>query len=183
MYYNNIQSKNDEINKLKADLRQSQIQLQVLRKTMEQMLKADGREVFYEDDFEYKLTKKKSFYENDDNRCLLLQTGYQPDHLSASSLSSKGSNTNKPTTNPPSPTPCYLPSEDDSPYGFLNDPFVMESDTQQRFSLAKRKSEDFTKKLELSRRRKDQIEEMLGEVDSQLSRVKQKIRTPSACEK
>lgn len=28
----------------------------------------------------------------------------------------------------------------------------------------------------MSRRRKDQLEEMLGEVDSQLNRVKQKIR-------
>jgi hypothetical protein len=29
----------------------------------------------------------------------------------------------------------------------------------------------------MSRRRKDQLEEMLGEVDTQLNRVKQKIRT------
>lgn len=51
MYYNNLQCKNDEINKLKSDLKQAQRQIKVLRKTMEQMLKADGKDTFDDNDF------------------------------------------------------------------------------------------------------------------------------------
>jgi len=41
-YYNNLQYKNEEINVLKTELKQAQRQIQVLRKTMEQMLRAEG---------------------------------------------------------------------------------------------------------------------------------------------
>jgi hypothetical protein len=46
-----LQYKNDEINKLKYDLKQAQSQIQVLRKTMEQMLRADGKD--FDDNFEF----------------------------------------------------------------------------------------------------------------------------------
>ena len=39
-----LQSKDDEIISLRNDLKQTQSQLQILRKTMEQMLRTDGRE-------------------------------------------------------------------------------------------------------------------------------------------
>jgi predicted RNase H-like nuclease (RuvC/YqgF family) len=44
VYYNNLQHKNNEISKLKGDLKQAHRQIQVLRKTMEQLLKADGKD-------------------------------------------------------------------------------------------------------------------------------------------
>lgn len=54
VYYNNLQYKNDEINVLKTELKQAQSQIQVLRKTMEQMLKAEGGGAKDLDDFEYR---------------------------------------------------------------------------------------------------------------------------------
>ncbi|KAI8095017.1 uncharacterized protein B0P05DRAFT_524339 [Gilbertella persicaria] len=176
-YYSNLQDKDDEINNLKNDLRQTQRQLQILRKTMERLLRADGRDA-----------EEASFLtESDDNKCLLLQASYHPNADSPQSLTA---------TSPPSPTPCYTMSgttEDDDDllsttsrdsyhssrshrlklqYEFLK----LENETEL---IAKRKSEDFSKKIAMSRRRKDQLEEMLGEVDSQLHRVKQKIRSPT----
>ncbi|KAG1064397.1 hypothetical protein G6F42_027013 [Rhizopus arrhizus] len=116
-----------------------------------------------------------------DHKCLLLQTGYHPDHSNS--------------TSPPSPLPCYhselhdddvlsISSKDSYhsnkshhqlklQYEFLK---YDDQDNHQMSSLAKRRSEDFSKKIAMSRRRKDQLEEMLGEVDTQLNRVKQKIR-------
>ncbi|KAL9553610.1 hypothetical protein MBANPS3_003205 [Mucor bainieri] len=179
-YYSNLQYKNEEINVLKTELKQAQRQIQVLRKTMEQMLKAEGGG---NDDFE----PRKSFImtapttEKGDHKCLLLQTGYHPDHNNS--------------TSPPSPLPCYhnelhdddvlsISSKDSHhsnkshhqlklQYEFLK---YDAHDNHQMSSLAKRRSEDFSKKIAMSRRRKDQLEEMLGEVDTQLNRVKQKIR-------
>ncbi|GAN08614.1 hypothetical protein MAM1_0214d08129 [Mucor ambiguus] len=179
-YYSNLQYKNEEINVLKTELKQAQRQIQVLRKTMEQMLKAEGGG---NDDFE----PRKSFVATElgtakgDHKCLLLQTGYHPDHSNS--------------TSPPSPLPCYhnelhdddvlsISSKDSYhsnkshhqlklQYEFLK---YDDHDNHQMSSLAKRRSEDFSKKIAMSRRRKDQLEEMLGEVDTQLNRVKQKIR-------
>ncbi|CAO3618662.1 unnamed protein product [Mucor fragilis] len=178
-YHSNLQYKNEEINVLKTELKQAQRQIQVLRKTMEQMLKAEGGA----DDFE----SRKSFVMTEpatakgDRKYLLLQTGYHPDHSNA--------------TSPPSPLPCYhnelhdddvlsISSKDSYhsnkshhqlklQYEFLK---YDDQDNHQLSSLAKRRSEDFSKKIAMSRRRKDQLEEMLGEVDTQLNRVKQKIR-------
>ena len=105
-----------------------------------------------------------------DHKCLLLQTGYHPDHSNA--------------TSPPSPLPCYhnelhdddvlsISSKDSYhsnqlklQYEFLK---YDDQDNHQLSSLAKRRSEDFSKKIAMSRRRKDQLEEMLGEVDTQLN--------------
>ncbi|KAL7311072.1 hypothetical protein PS15m_008884 [Mucor circinelloides] len=188
-YYNNLQYKNEEINILKTELKQAQRQIQVLRKTMEQMLKAEGGGGGGgggADDFE----TRKSFImtgptttttTKGDHKCLLLQTGYHPDHSNS--------------TSPPSPLPCYhselhdddvlsISSKDSYhsnkshhqlklQYEFLK---YDDQDNHQMSSLAKRRSEDFSKKIAMSRRRKDQLEEMLGEVDTQLNRVKQKIR-------
>ncbi|KAG2208996.1 hypothetical protein INT47_011136 [Mucor saturninus] len=191
IYYNNIQIKNDENNKLRYDLKQATRQIQVLRKTMEQMLRADGKD-FDDDFFDGGGESRKS----DGEKYLLLQTGYHPE---------SPSNTTRPTTNPPSPTPCYsnttmteeryaLSHDEDEDilsvtsrdsghssyhalrnqqYDFLKYD-VKEDDPNT--SMAKRKSADISKKIALSRRRKDQLEEMLGEVDSQLNKVKQKIR-------
>ncbi|CAO3700068.1 unnamed protein product [Rhizopus stolonifer] len=65
-YNNNLQYKKDEISKLKIDLKEAHCQMQVLRNTMEQMLKADGK------DFE-KLQKKTVY---DAPMDLLLQKEY-----------------------------------------------------------------------------------------------------------
>jgi hypothetical protein len=43
---------------------------------------------------------------NNVEKYLLLQTGYHPDNLSINSGTSKN-NVSKPSTNPPSPMPCY----------------------------------------------------------------------------
>ncbi|KAI8328957.1 hypothetical protein BD560DRAFT_417020 [Blakeslea trispora] len=166
-----LKNKDDEIFSLRNDLRQTQNQLQILRKTMEQMLRTDGREA-----------EEPSFLqESDDMKPLLLQAGYHPN-----------------TETPPSPTPCYVPSDtteedDDLMSTVSRDSYCSNKSHRFRIAqydflkydneieqMAKKKSEDYSRKIALLRRRKDQIEEMLGEVDTQLSRVKQKIRTPSS---
>lgn len=50
--HDTLKQKNDEICRLKSDLKQSQRQIQILRKTMEQLLKVDGKN--YLDDEETK---------------------------------------------------------------------------------------------------------------------------------
>lgn len=209
-YYNNLQCKNDEINKLKSDLKQAQRQIKVLRKTMEQMLKADGKDLFDDNDYstvsdEVRSRKSSTILDNETNgggeRLLLLQSEYHPDNLSVASGTSANNSTTKPGTNPPSPMPCYSATmhfnnqytgcarnqdedEDvlsitskDSHHGRREYDFLKyDSVDDEAVSLAKRKSAEFSKKLAISRRRKSQLEEMLGEVDSQLNKVKQKIR-------
>ncbi|KAI8348036.1 hypothetical protein EDC96DRAFT_520832 [Choanephora cucurbitarum] len=168
--FRQLQSKDDEITSLRNDLKQTQSQLQILRKTMEQMLRTDGREL-----------EDASFsQESDDVKSLLLQASYHPN-----------------TETPPSPTPCYVISDTteddddlmsttsrDSYHSNKNHCFRPQYDFLKYDNLteqiAKKKSEDYSKKIALSRRRKNQIEEMLGEVDMQLNRVRQKIRTPSS---
>ncbi|CAO3625592.1 unnamed protein product [Mucor hiemalis] len=211
VYYNNLQCKNDEINKLKSDLKQAQRQIKVLRKTMEQMLKADGKDTVDDNDFSsvddgIRSRKSSTIVDSDTNggeKLLLLQSGYHPDNLSVTSGTSANNSSTKPGTNPPSPMPCYstvthpdneyvggtrsqgdededvlsTTSKEDSYYGNRDYDFLKyDSVDDQVVSLAKRKSAEFSKKLAMSRRRKSQLEEMLGEVDSQLNKVKQKIR-------
>ncbi|KAI8888278.1 hypothetical protein K501DRAFT_27736 [Backusella circina FSU 941] len=149
-FYSNLQCKNDEISRLKSDLKKAQRQIQVLRNTMEQMLKADGKS--FDDDCD--TVQTRSSYEDSvtsesDSKHLLLQTGFPEQRHS-----------------PPSPTPGV--NEDVSGYDFLNNDYG-----------SKKKPESFNKKALVSRMRKDQLEEMLGEVDSQLYRVRQQIRRPS----
>lgn len=55
VYYSNLQYKNEEISKLKNELKLAQGQIQVLRKTMEHMLKVDEQDL---DDCE---TKRKRY--------------------------------------------------------------------------------------------------------------------------
>lgn len=63
VYYNNLQYKNDEINKLKDDLKQAQSQIQVLRKTMEQLLKADGKDYDNSFSFDNNTNSRKRYFE------------------------------------------------------------------------------------------------------------------------
>ncbi|KAG2233108.1 hypothetical protein INT48_005852 [Thamnidium elegans] len=193
VYYNNLQFKTDENNKLRHDLKQAQRQIQVLRKTMEQMLRADGKD--FDDHFdEEDLSQKSAAMFDGGEKYLLLQTGYHPDQQSPVSSHLA---TTRPTTNPPSPTPCYSAfSHDDdedllsttSKESYQSGPLRHPSQQHYDFlkydikdddavsSYAKRKSAEYSKKIAMSRRRKDQLEEMLGEVDSQLNKVKQKMR-------
>ncbi|RCI00529.1 hypothetical protein CU097_011865 [Rhizopus azygosporus] len=161
-YYSNLQYKNEEISKLKNELKLAQGQIQVLRKTMEHMLKVDEQDL---DDCE---TKRKSFYDTATTITttttmdvdLLLHN--HPDHRSSTSDSSLSS------TKPPSPTAYFEEdSEDESRESFLN---------EDRY-LVKKRSSDLPKRLLRSQRRKNELEEMLGEVDSQLNKVK--LRRPS----
>ncbi|GAA5804704.1 hypothetical protein HPULCUR_010207 [Helicostylum pulchrum] len=185
VYYNNLQFKTDENNKLRHDLKQAQRQIQVLRKTMEQMLRADGKD--FDDHFvDEELSQKSAAMFDGGEKYLLLQTGYHPDQQSPVS-----SHLTRPTTNPPSPTPCYSAfSHDDdedllsttSKESYQSGPLRQHYDflkfdiKDDEVSYAKRKSAEYSKKIAMSRRRKDQLEEMLGEVDSQLNKVKQKMR-------
>ncbi|KAI9485963.1 MAG: hypothetical protein EXX96DRAFT_547164 [Benjaminiella poitrasii] len=58
-----LESKDNEISKLKTDLQQTQKQIQILRKTMEQLLKADGKTLSDDiHDFNEELTRKQSAY-------------------------------------------------------------------------------------------------------------------------
>ncbi|GAA5813581.1 hypothetical protein MFLAVUS_007064 [Mucor flavus] len=186
VYYNNLQFKTDENNKLRHDLKQAQRQIQVLRKTMEQMLRADGKD--FDDNFivDEELSQKSAAMFDGGEKYLLLQTGYHPDQQSPVSP-----HLARPTTNPPSPTPCYSAfSHDDdedllsttSKESYQSGPLRQHYDflkydiKDDEASHAKRKSAEYSKKIAMSRRRKDQLEEMLGEVDSQLNKVKQKMR-------
>ncbi|PHZ08007.1 uncharacterized protein RHIMIDRAFT_82402 [Rhizopus microsporus ATCC 52813] len=155
-YYSNLQYKNEEISKLKNELKLAQRQIQVLRKTMEHMLKVDGQDL---DDCE---TKRKSFYDTATTMDVDLLLHNHPDHRSSTSDSSLSS------TKPPSPIAYFEEdSEDESGESFLN---------EDRY-LVKKRSSDLPKRLLRSQRRKNELEEMLGEVDSQLNKVK--LRRPS----
>ncbi|CEJ03155.1 hypothetical protein RMCBS344292_17143 [Rhizopus microsporus] len=85
-----------------------------------------------------------------------------PDHRSSTSDSSLSS------TKPPSPTAYFEEDSEDEPReSFLN---------EDRY-IVKKRSSDLPKRLLRSQRRKNELEEMLGEVDSQLNKVK--LRRPS----
>ncbi|KAL4213972.1 hypothetical protein AB4K20DRAFT_1878112 [Rhizopus microsporus] len=155
-YYSNLQYKNEEISKLKNELKLAQRQIQVLRKTMEHMLKVDEQDL---DDGE---TKRKSFYDTATTMNVDLLLHNHPDHRSSTSDSSLSS------TKPPSPTAYFEEDSEDEPReSFLN---------EDRY-LVKKRSSDLPKRLLRSQRRKNELEEMLGEVDSQLNKVK--LRRPS----
>lgn len=93
-------------------MKQAQRQIQVLRKTMEQMLRADGKDLddhFMDDQYHnQKGGGGTIMFEGGGGgvgeKYLLLQTGYHPDQQQQSPVSA---HLIRPTTNPPSPTPCY----------------------------------------------------------------------------
>ncbi|KAG1152615.1 hypothetical protein G6F37_001559 [Rhizopus arrhizus] len=170
-YNNQLQCKNEEISKLKNYLKFSQRQIQILRHTMEQMLKADGKD----------LDEKKSIYDSPpmvhQQDLLLLQQEYHP---------SSDSSIIKSTTTPPSPLPCFEDDDDDDmsfitrlsddsrqPYDFLR-----QTDDESDSSHLVKKSGEHSRRVSKPRRRINELEEMLDEVDSQLNKVK--MRRPSA---
>ncbi|ORE20265.1 hypothetical protein BCV71DRAFT_89464 [Rhizopus microsporus] len=109
-YYSNLQYKNEEISKLKNELKLAQRQIQVLRKTMEHMLKVDEQDL---DDGE---TKRKSFYDTATTMNVDLLLHNHPDHRSSTSDSSLSS------TKPPSPTAYFEEDSEDEPReSFLNE--------------------------------------------------------------
>jgi ribosome recycling factor len=71
-HFNNLQYKNEEISKLKHDLKQAQNQIRILRKTMKQMLKSDGKDSFDDNDFssvDESVTRSRKRYLYDITNC------------------------------------------------------------------------------------------------------------------
>ena len=124
-YYSNLQYKNEEISKLKNELKLAQRQIQVLRKTMEHMLKVDEQDL---DDGETKRKRyiwllpcciyiyNNSFYDTATTMNVDLLLHNHPDHRSSTSDSSLSS------TKPPSPTAYFEEDSEDEPReSFLNE--------------------------------------------------------------
>ncbi|KAI7905479.1 uncharacterized protein BX663DRAFT_283870 [Cokeromyces recurvatus] len=152
LYTQDLGLKNNEINQLKAHLEQTQRQIQILRKTMEQLLKTDGK-TFSDDihEFSKELTRKRSF---------MIEQKYYEDYLNKSKDEYSFL-----------PSSCY-PNQYVIPFNRTDNSI----DNQQRPTSLRSMPEDFSIKMELSKRRKEQLKEILGEVDSQLNKVKRKVR-------